>query len=116
MRTVFATNLSVSGVDDIRMALAAVPAWVQAWHRRQRIEFNWPILDEQKEVIVSAALNHSFRLSVQALAADAGTRLTDITWSYPDQYDQTLGWVTRLSMLEGDGQLLLTRQSIDGLS
>ena len=110
MRTVFATNLSVTGADDIGSALDAVPAWVQAWHRRQRIEFTWPTLEGPGEAVISAAPNHSFQLAVLTVAANPGDRLRDITWSYPDQYDRTLGWVTRLSMLEANGQLLTSLQ------
>ena len=60
IRTVFATNLSVTGTDDFGSALDAVPAWVQAWHRRQRIEFTWPTFEGPGEAVVSAAANQRF--------------------------------------------------------
>lgn len=124
MRTVFATTLTVNDPADSKLALNMVSDWIRAWYDRYKKNIRWP--DEFSGVFLGSAeaefvfepdsRHRVIVSSVLSTAVPVG-RLIDLSWDYPDIYDQTLGWSTKLTALQAADKLIVAIEvSVKGLT
>jgi hypothetical protein len=118
MRTVYATVLEVQDEKDIFATLDYVGKWISDWYRRQRVS-----VDDVLAAIASSDIEthpvdgHTLAIKHHSAGEFKGENLIDLTWSYPDQYDKSLGWSTRLSLLRRPSGLLVSLElAVTGLS
>lgn len=131
MRTVYATVLEVRDSNDAASALEMVGTWITEWYAVSEVDVNQSVQTifgadasqasgqaaSTSEVELTPMPGH--RLSIQWRSAQThpGETLMDLVWSYPDQYDATLGWQVHLAVLMREGRLQLTMEvCVIGLS
>lgn len=118
MRTVYATALNVRDDDDISATFDFVGRWISDWYRCRKVSVDDVLAGLiTDDIEVTPMPEH--KLSVKhSVAADLkGQHLVDLTWSYPDYYDKSLGWTTRLAMLRSPSGLALSLEvAVTGLS
>lgn len=131
MRTVYATVLEVRDSNEAASALEMVGTWITEWYAVYEVDVNQSVQAifgadtsaaagqeaGNSEVDLTPMPGH--RLSIQWRSAQSrpGQTLMDLIWSYPDQYDVTLGWQVHLAVLMREGQLQLTIEvCVTGLS
>ena len=118
MRTVYATALELRDGKDISATLDYVGRWISDWYRRQRVS-----VDDVLGAMVSGDLEahpmDGHTLAVKHFSANEspGQNLIELNWTYPDQYDKSLGWSTRLLLLRREAGLLVSLElAVTGLS
>jgi len=118
VRTVYATVLELKNGEDILATLDYVGRWISDWYRRQRVS-----VDDVLGAIVAGDIEahpmEGHTLAVKHFAAQEfpGQNLIELNWTYPDQYDKSLGWSTRLLLLRRTAGLLLSLEvAVTGLS
>lgn len=97
MRTVYATTLEIGSDEDVLASLGHVGNWIQDWYKRQRLSVDVSGNLAANDLELVPAEHH--RLTISHHETSGGDRLTDLRWEYPDLYDKTLAWVTRISLL-----------------
>lgn len=116
MRTVYATALEVGDKSDVSASLNYVGRWIQDWYLRQRLSVGVFQSLGEGDLEVSPAEGHQLSIRHHSLKEAPGGQLVDLRWSYPDQYDKSLGWVIALSLLrQGDGLMLSLELAVTGL-
>lgn len=118
VRTVYATVLEVTNQQDISSALEYVGLWISDWYRRQRVSVD-DALGSMLSGDIETAPIEGHLLAVKHFAASAfpGQSLIELNWTYPDQYDESLGWATRLLLLRRSAGLLMSLEvAVTGLS
>lgn len=118
MRTVYATVLELRDEQEILATLDYVGRWVSDWYRRQRVS-----VDAVLGAIVSGDIEahpiEGHTLAVKHFSAQElpEQNLIELTWTYPDQYDKSLGWRSHLLLLRRKAGLLLSLEvAVTGLS
>lgn len=98
MRTVYATVLEVQNKEEIDVTLTTVSRWIHNWYKRQRInvDISGSLVDE--DLVSHPADGHQIVLKHFEAASFPKCSVIDIHWSYPDQYDRSLGWHVHLSL------------------
>jgi hypothetical protein len=118
MRTVYATVLQVGAADDVVAVLDLVGRWITQWYARNGVSVDGAVAAiAAGSVDVSPMPGH--RLAVRNLtSAERSTEsLLELDWSYPDQYDQSLGWLTHVSLLRSPAGLTFALElAVTGLS
>lgn len=116
MRTVYATSLELAKATDAAAALDSIGRWIEDWYRRRRLTIDVAGALVNGEAILTPTHGHQLSIRTHASQqADIG-QLTDIRWCHPDQYDQSLGWVTSLSLLrQGERLLVSIEVAVTGL-
>lgn len=118
MRTVYATALEVRDDDDISATFGYVGRWISDWYRRRRVSVDDVLAGlGTDDIEVTPMPEHKLSVKHSAAADLKGQHLVDLTWSYPDDYDKSLGWATRLAMLRSPSGLALSLEvAVTGLS
>lgn len=118
MRTVYATALEVTGDEDISATFGYVGRWISDWYRRRRVSIDDALTGLGTDDIEVAPMpGHKVSVRHSAAADLKDQSLVDLTWSYPDDYDKSLGWSTRLAMLRAPSGLALSLEvAVTGLS
>ena len=118
MRTVYATVLEVRDEADIEATLNFVGRWISDWYRRQRLSVNDVIgILASGDTEAHPKEGHTISIKRHETSTDHEQSLVDLVWSYPDQYDKSLGWSTTLSFLRTSNSLLLSLDvSVTGLT
>lgn len=108
MRTVYATALELRAAADASSAIDYVGRWVHEWYRRQRLSVE--VLENLTagDAEVMPAEGHQLVIKHSSSAQFPNAHLVDLHWEYPDQYDKSLGWVTRISLLKKADHLLVS--------
>lgn len=116
MRTVYATALHVGDQSDVSVSLNYVGRWIQDWYLRQRISVDVFQSLGEGDLAISPAEGHQLSIRHHTTKEAPDEQLVDLRWTYPDQYDKSLGWVIALSLLrQGDGLLLSLELAVTGL-
>lgn len=116
MRTVYAVALEVGDQSDVSISLNYVGRWIQDWYIRRRLSVDVFQNLGEGDLELSPAEGHQFSIHHRATKEAPGEQLVDVRWAYPDQYDQSLGWVIALSLLrQGNGLLLSLELAVTGL-
>lgn len=110
MRTVYSTAIGLTSEDDTRSAMNQLSAWVAGWYKRRGIVFVAPSFTEPGSHAVEPADRHQLRSTVFARAGDPHTRLLELDWHYPDDYDRGLAWSIRIRMLSAPGSTIFALQ------
>lgn len=110
MRTVYAVSIGLSARDDALRACDLLATWIDGWYRRRGITFSAPPLDATGASVHEPADGHSIRCSVRALTREPATKLLEIDWHYPDDYDRGLAWNIRTRMRLGSNTATITLQ------
>lgn len=99
MRTVYATVLSMHDANDVHAALDLVGRWITDWYARFRVNVD-DVVAAIGEGDIDATPMTSHRLVIRSLQTTErpNERVIDLRWSYPDQYDKSLGWHTNLTL------------------
>lgn len=108
MRTVYATTLEVGSGSDVATALEAVGMWIEDWYRRRRFPVDVFESLNAGDSTISPADGHNISVRHYRNEEQPDTSLIDLCWSYPDQYDKSLGWVITLSLLRREKGLQLS--------
>ena len=118
MRTVYATVLELRDGTDISTTLEYVGRWISDWYRRQRVSVD-ALLGTMASGDVEAQPMEGHSLQVKHLSAHEfpNQSLIELIWVYPDAYDKSLGWSTRLLLLRRPSGLLFSLEvAVTGLS
>ena len=116
MRTVYATSLKIGAESDVSASLEFIGRWIQDWYLRRRLSLDVLGSLDDGDLTVSPAEGHRLTIQHHASTSAPRERLIDLRWTYPDQYDKSLGWVIALSLLSKNGELLLSLEvSVTGL-
>jgi hypothetical protein len=110
MRTVYAVSLGLSSRDDSLKASALLSAWIDGWYKRRGIAFQPPPLDQAGASRHEPADGHFFGCSVRSSSEEPQTKLLEIDWRYPDDYDKGLAWTVQIRMLIGSDAATITLQ------
>jgi hypothetical protein len=105
MRTVYRDNSSKFCSEDITRDYH-VGHWIHDGYRRQRLSIDIDEVLGRSDLGLCASEDH--RLLINHYSTAGGDRLTDLRWEYPDPYDTTLAWVTRISLLRAAESLLIS--------
>lgn len=118
MRTVYATVLEVQDDDDISSTFVYVGRWISDWYRRRRVSVDEALVGlVNDDIEIFPMPGHKLTVKHYAAAEFQGQSLVDLTWSYPDDYDKSLGWRTHLALLRGLSGLALSLEvAVTGLS
>ncbi len=118
MRTVYATVLEVRADDDISATFGYVGRWISDWYRRRQVSFDDVLAGLGTDAIeVEPMPGHKLSVKHSTAVDIKGQHLVDLTWSYPDDYDKSLGWNTHLAMLRAPSGLALSFEvGVTGLS
>ncbi len=108
MRTVYATVLGVRADSDISSALDYIGRWIQDWYKRQRLKVDVFENLAEGDISVAPAEGHQLRIKHFTAKSAPNTKLVDIHWEYPDQYDNSLGWVIRIALFRSPTGVLLS--------
>jgi len=108
VRAVYATTLELRASSDVSAALNYVGRWIQDWYHRQRHKVEVFENLAAGDLTVAPVEGHLLAIRHHIAAESSGTTLVDVDWSYPDQYDKSLGWVVSLALLRAPEQLLLS--------
>jgi hypothetical protein len=118
MRTVYATVLSVHDANDVHAALDLVGRWITDWYARFRVNVD-DVVAAIGEGEIDAMPMAGHRLVIRSLQTTErpNERVIDLRWSYPDQYDKSLGWYTNLTLYRTADRLDLALEvCVTGLS
>lgn len=118
MRTVYATVLELKDGNDISAALDYVGRWISDWYRRERVSVD-EVLGAMAAGDIEAHPMEGHTLRVKHFSAQEfpHQNLIELNWTYPDQYDKSLGWSTRLLLFRRASGLLLSLDvAVTGLS
>lgn len=116
MRTVYATSLEVRADADVSASLDFVARWIHDWYLRQRLSVDVSDSLVSADLTLVPSEGHQLEVRHHTSGDAPDKRLIDVRWEYPDQYDRSLGWVTRLALLKEPNRLLLsTEVAVTGL-
>ncbi|WPH17663.1 hypothetical protein [Variovorax paradoxus] len=116
MRTVYAAALEVGAQSDVSVSLNYIGRWIQDWYLRQRLSVDVFESLGKGDLAVTPAEGHQLSIRHHASKEAPGEQLVDLRWTYPDQYDKSLGWIIALSLLrQGDGLVLSLEVAVTGL-